>query len=127
MGPRYLLDTNVVIGFFDTTLPSAGQRFLLGLEPTISVVTQIELFSSPLSSANELSNLTRFVQAATVFNLLNDAIVQHTIAVRLQRKIKKPDAIIAGTALAYGLTLLTRNTADFKHLAGLMIVNPFEL
>ena len=71
--------------------------------------------------------MTRFVQAATVFNLLDDAIVRHTIAVRLQRKIKTPDAIIAGTALAYGLTLLTRNTTDFKHFAGLLIVNPFEL
>lgn len=49
MGPKFLMDTNVVIGFFDTTLPPAGQRFVLGLVPAISVITQIELFASPNS------------------------------------------------------------------------------
>lgn len=72
------MDTNVVIGFFDTTLPLAGQRFIMGVEPAISVITQIELFSSPHSSPAELASLTQFVQAATVFNLLDAAIVQQT-------------------------------------------------
>ena len=121
------MDTNVVIGFFDTTLPLAGQRFVLGLMPAISVITQIELFSSPNSSADELARLEQFVKAATIFNVIDEAIVQQTIAVRLQKKIKTPDAIIAATALAHGLTLLTRNTKDFKQLAGLSVINPFEL
>lgn len=67
------------------------------------------------------------MQATTVFNLIDAAIVQQTIAVRLQKKIKTSDAIIAGTALAHGLTLLTRNVADFRQIAGLVVVNPFEL
>ena len=121
------MDTNVVIGFFDTTLPPAGQRFVLGLVPAISVITQIELFASPNSSSDELLRLKQFVEAATIFNVIDDAIVQQTIAVRLQKKIKMPDAIIAATALAHGLTLLTRNTKDFKQLAGLSVINPFEL
>ncbi|RZJ90253.1 MAG: type II toxin-antitoxin system VapC family toxin [Hymenobacter sp.] len=127
MGPKFLMDTNVVIGFFNATLPPAGQQLVLGLAPAISVITQIELFSSPQTSAAELASLTQFTQAATVFNLLDAAIVQQTIAVRLQKKIKTPDAIIAGTALAHGLTLLTRNVADFRQLEGLVVVNPFEL
>jgi predicted nucleic acid-binding protein len=121
------MDTNVVIGFFDTTLPPAGQHFVLGLVPAISVITQIELFASPNSSFDELLRLKQFVEAATIFNVIDDAIVQQTIAVRLQKKIKMPDAIIAATALAHGLTLLTRNTKDFKQLAGLSVINPFEL
>ena len=121
------MDTNVVIGFFDTTLPPAGQRFVLNLVPAISVITQIELFSSPNSSAEELARLAQFVKAATIFNMIDDAIVRQTIAVRLQKKIKTPDAIIAATALAHGLTLLTRNTKDFKQLPSLTVINPFEL
>lgn len=62
MGPEFLMDTNVVIGFFDTTLPPAGQRFVLGLLPAISVITQIELFASPNSSADELARVRAWVQ-----------------------------------------------------------------
>jgi predicted nucleic acid-binding protein len=35
------------------------------------------------------------------------------------------DAIIAATALVHQLPLVTRNVDDFKHVAGLEIVNPF--
>ena len=34
---------------------------------------------------------------------------------------------IAATALAHGLTLVTRNTRDFERIAGLRLVNPWEL
>ena len=35
------------------------------------------------------------------------------------------DSLIAATARAYGLTIATRNTADFRH-TGVPLVNPFE-
>ena len=35
------------------------------------------------------------------------------------------DAIIAATALEYGLPLVTRNADDFKHIAALELMNPF--
>ena len=47
-------------------------------------------------------------------------------AIRLQYKIKLPDAIIAATALEYALKLVTRNVADFNSIEGLNVVNPFE-
>jgi len=37
------------------------------------------------------------------------------------------DSMIAATALAHGLTLVTRNTRDFERIAGLRLVNPWEL
>ena len=36
------------------------------------------------------------------------------------------DALVAGTALAHNLTLVTRNTTDFAWIAGLTLLNPFE-
>jgi len=35
------------------------------------------------------------------------------------------DAIIAASALEYGVPLVTRNTADYSHVAGLTVINPF--
>ncbi len=51
---------------------------------------------------------------------------------RLLARLKKKgrampikDSLIAATALAHGLTVATRNTADFEN-AGINLLNPFE-
>jgi predicted nucleic acid-binding protein len=36
------------------------------------------------------------------------------------------DALVAGTALVYGLTLVTRNAEDFQWIQGLSLLNPFD-
>jgi predicted nucleic acid-binding protein len=36
------------------------------------------------------------------------------------------DALIAATALAHGLALVTRNVQDFRHIGALKIINPWE-
>jgi hypothetical protein len=37
------------------------------------------------------------------------------------------DALVAGTALAHGLTLVTRNVEDFQWIQGLSLLNPFDV
>jgi len=63
------------------------------------------------------------VSSVTVLPL-DEPVIQQTILLRQQRRIKLPDAIIAATALAHGLPLITRNTADFQGILGLLVVNP---
>ncbi|MGR3176090.1 MAG: twitching motility protein PilT [Candidatus Scalindua sp.] len=36
------------------------------------------------------------------------------------------DSIIAGTALDYGLELITKNTIDFQWIQHLELINPFD-
>jgi predicted nucleic acid-binding protein len=36
------------------------------------------------------------------------------------------DSIIAGTALVYNLTIVTRNVADFSWMTELKVFNPFD-
>lgn len=40
--------------------------------------------------------------------------------------MKLPDAVIAATAPAQGLVLLTRNVSDFASIPGLAVLNPHD-
>ena len=57
---------------------------------------------------------------------LSESVIQQAVALRQQRRMSLADAIIAATALVLGLPLVTRNVIDFKHVAGLTLINPFE-
>jgi predicted nucleic acid-binding protein len=51
---------------------------------------------------------------------------QPAIALRQQRKMSLADSILAATALENDLELVSRNVDDFKWIAGLRLVNPFD-
>ena len=67
----YLLDTNTVIDFFNAKLPDNGKNLLLSIEPAISVITFIELFSSSKISESERLILLEFVNTAIVYETIN--------------------------------------------------------
>lgn len=56
---------------------------------------------------------------------MSEAVGEGAILLRQTRRMKLGDALIAATALLYDLPLVTRNVDDFKHIAGLQIINPF--
>lgn len=56
---------------------------------------------------------------------LDDRVAARAIELRRQKKMSLADSIIAATALVNGLPLVTRNDADFAHIDGLEILNPF--
>lgn len=56
---------------------------------------------------------------------LNERVIQQSIQLRQHRKMGLADAIIAATALANGLALVTRNVDDFANVATLKVINPF--
>ncbi len=58
---------------------------------------------------------------------LDEIVIDATINLTQLYKIKTPDAIIAATALAYNLTLISRNINDFKNIIGLKVINPHSL
>ena len=120
------MDTNAVIELVGGLLPAPTAEWLevviAGNTHHVSVVTRIELFSKQLGSA-ETATLEGFVQFTNVIGL-EESIIQRTIALRQQRKMKLPDALIAATALVHGLLLVTRNLADFKSIPGLAVLNP---
>ncbi|MGI4863667.1 MAG: type II toxin-antitoxin system VapC family toxin [Janthinobacterium lividum] len=128
MGTYFLIDTNVGIDFLNGKLPAIGatwvQRLLDEQRLVTSVVVRIELLSWPGSPA-DMQPIEELI-AATLILPLDEPVIQQTIALRQQRRIKLPDAIIAATALAHSLPLLTRNVSDFQRLAGLVIIDPHD-
>jgi predicted nucleic acid-binding protein len=126
MGTRYLIDSNAIIDFFNGKLPITGRQLLSGMEPVISIITYIELFSSNNIAIEEYQQLKRFADMTTV-HPVNLSIAAETIAIRKKYKIKLPDAIIAATAIVHNFTLITRNLSDFKMIDNLKSINPYDL
>ena len=123
----YLLDTNIVIYYLKAALPLKAMQLLNTIvddQPTLSVITKIEVlgFNSPNKEEQDITTL--FIGAADIINL-DETIVAQTIELRKQLHIKLPDAIIAATAMVYNLTLLTRNTSDFNRIPNLLLIDPY--
>ena len=122
------MDTNAVLELVGGLLPGPATEWLDTVMTRnghhISVITRIELFSKKIDDA-ETQTLIGFVRFADVIGL-DEPIIQQTMRLRQQRRLKLPDAIIAATALVRGLTLITRNVSDFKGISGLAVLNPHE-
>lgn len=113
----YLLDTNIVIYYFNGLTDDESIHDLLANSFNISIITKIEFLGWSQFAVDPLlyKKALLFINNAKVWGL-TDTIVEQTITLRQQFKTKTPDAIIAATALVYGLTVATNNTDDFKRL-----------
>ncbi|OQX80972.1 MAG: hypothetical protein B6D61_01275 [Bacteroidetes bacterium 4484_249] len=127
MGQQYLIDSNAVIDYLSGKLHTDGMAFMneiIDQIPVISVITQIEILGyKTTSEAYRL--LTGFVEDSDILGLSDD-VIQRTIEIRKDHKIKTPDAIIAATAVVNKLTIITRNIKDFGKIDGLKVINPYE-
>lgn len=128
MGTQYLIDSNAVIDYLGSTLSNTGMAFMNDVVnniPNTSIITKIEVLGfNTTQEAYRL--LTNFFDDAIVLSITNK-VEAKTIELRKNHKIKLPDAIIAATALVNNYSLVTRNLSDFERIAGLELVNPFEV
>lgn len=126
---EYLIDTNVAIEYIGATLPEKALNKLDTIIDShfyISVINKIELLGFAGLSTNETEKFTMLVEAA--INLgLNKEVVNKTIEIRKEYKIKIPDAIIAATALTYDLVIITRNISDFKNIPNIQLIESTQL
>lgn len=113
----YLIDTNIVIYYFNGLTDDEGIHAILADSFKISIITKIEFLGwGQFADDPELyTKAIEYLSHATVFEL-KEAIAEQSIQLRQHFRTKTPDAIIAATALVNGLTVVTNNTSDFSRL-----------
>jgi len=120
-----ILDTNIVI-----YACQPGGEWLAPWtahpDAAIASVTRIEALGYAGISTEEETAILDFIHSSPIY-ALDDEVIEQAIHLRQQKKMKLGDAIIAATAVAYGIPLVTRNEDDFKHIAGLDLRNPFVI
>lgn len=119
-----LLDSNIVI--YSSKREYAELRgFMAKNVYSVSAVSRIEVLGYHLLATEQHQYLIEFFQAADILRI-SDAVVTEAIKLRQTKRMGLGDAIVAGTALAHRLTLVTRNIGDFSWIQNLDLINPFE-
>ena len=106
---RGVFDTNILIDYLNG-IPAANQELALYESCAISIVTWMEVMSG---GESQLDDRTRAFRNHFIAIPIGEPIAERAVALRRERRLKLPDAIILATALETGLMLVTRNTKDF--------------
>ena len=117
MNSKYLLDTNIIIYYFNGIIKDNIITDILKNSFNISIITKIEFLSwQRLFEDNELNKKALdFISNAKIYDLTT-LVANKTIENRQRYKIKTPDAIIGATAIVHGFDLVTNNVDDFSKL-----------
>lgn len=119
-----LLDSNIIIyaakpGYSDL------RRFIQDHSPAVSAVSYVEVLGYHRLTKRERELFETFFTAAKVLPI-SEAVLNQAVRLRQARKMSLADALVAGTALEYGLTLVTRNTRDFEWIDDLSLLDPLK-
>lgn len=123
-GERYLLDTNAII-----LLLGGDQALASRLQEAewvgISVVSQLEFLTFPSLSREDQRLFATFAERVEVVSLsaAQVELIARIIELRQARKLKLPDAIIAGTALQRHAALVTADE-HFDGVETLAVIKP---
>jgi predicted nucleic acid-binding protein len=126
MGHKYLMDSNVIIDQLGNNLPSKASSFIDSLPVVISVITRIEIVGWYNATNQQIEKLKTFVGSAFIYPLSED-VIEQTINIRQNHKIKLPDAIIAATALVNNCALITHNVSDYKGIQSLTLIDSWNI
>jgi len=128
-----LLDTNIVTyTSTDTSWAKEYGPILQNQELFISFVTLAELLEAKYRANTGERRLVLYKRSLESRYLVihSDEMICDRFAwirsERRQKPISVPDALIAATALAYDLPLVTHNARDFEGINGLEIITKYQ-
>lgn len=102
------------------------RRFIAEHAPAVSAISYVEVLGYHKLADQERTLLEAFFVTARLITL-SQTVLDQAVKLRQVRKMTLGDALVSSTALVHDLTLVTRNTDDSKWIAGLKLLNPFDL
>jgi tRNA(fMet)-specific endonuclease VapC len=127
----FALDTNALIHFFKGT--GRVKERMLATPPAEIAIPAVVLYELEIGIVQSSQTSKRRVELDALLAVvsvlsLNAAAAKHAAELNsvLRRKgaeIGPMDTLIAGTAIAHQATLVTHNTAEFRRVPGLRIVD----
>ena len=119
-----LIDSNIII-YAAKPEHDALRRFIAEHTPAVSAISYVEVLGYHRLTEQERQHFATFFAVAPVL-ALSQPVLEQAVKLRQLRRMTLGDALVAGTALAHNLTLVTRNAQDFDWITGLSVLNPFE-
>src|SRR5881394_1896821 len=115
-----LCDSNILIYAADPD-DTRCLPFVERPDAAIASVSRIEVLGFPGFGGltQDQQQRLREIITSMVELQLDERVIERAITVRQQRRTTLADAVIAATALVHDRPLVTRNTADFRHIAGI--------
>ena len=130
----YVLDANVVLDYFRERGKVAAN--LLAIPPgeiALPAIAAYEIWVGVIGSQNPSRRRAQFEQFLAVVPVLEFDAATGRKAAELRHAMERKgeaigplDTLIAGTALAYDASLVTRNVREFARVPGLNVVNWYE-
>ena len=117
-----LLDSNIVI-YAAQPAHSSLRQFISSHASTVSAVTYVEVLGFHRLSLADRRSFEAFFSAARILPI-DQPVLDRAVSLRQQRRMSLGDALIAGTALVHGLTVVTHNTDDYSWIGGLSLHDP---
>jgi tRNA(fMet)-specific endonuclease VapC len=115
-GKRYFLDTNAIVALL------AGHSKLLELlngaeHVATSVICELEYFAFPDLPEEDKALFEQFREKVNVVDLMSGdrQLKEEILRLRIEKKLKLPDAIIAGSAMSQDCVLLTEDKQLLNH------------
>ncbi len=122
-GNRYVLDTNAIVALLQ------GNSQLIELLQNadwigVSVISQIEFLAFSGLSQDDRQLFQQFLQRVEIIGLVaSDAVLIEKITqIRLQYRLKLPDAVIAAMAIQNSASLVTADQ-EFAKVTMLTVIN----
>lgn len=116
-GKEILVDTNIVLYLLNGS--DTLEEFLQGKDVCISFITELELLGFKNITSKEEIQIRELLNDCSIIPL-NNIVKENYIKLRRQYSLKLADSIIAATALAYNIPLITADK-QFKTIAELKL------
>ena len=120
-----IADSNIIIYAAQRRTDTGWRQLLRDYQVAASIVSLVEALGYQNLPDEERLTLEEIFRIIDVLPLTRE-IADRAAKLRQQRRMGLGDAIIAATALDHNMTLMTRNTRDFRWITNLRLLNPLE-